>query len=230
MTQTLRQDDPLVHLLLTYRTMSDRHKAALAPYLDVEGYVEEDHHRAYTRRKRTYALEAKQLLEQAMDLLTERYALPDGLAVTLPGTDGDSHTLITGQLDDAAREVFLHGQCHALARALSDHTGWPMAVIITDECARDSDFCAFEPWAEDVCACQLEHVVAVRPDGAHIDITGAHLPGTLPGYEDQEAITMTEAIWAHICRSPLWRRPAVAEARTVVAPLLAMLDEGRTAA
>ncbi|MFD3422456.1 hypothetical protein [Streptomyces decoyicus] len=230
MPQTLQQDDPLVHLLLSYRTMSDRHKAALDPYLDVEGDVEYDRRRAHTRRKRTDALEAKQLLEQAMDLLTERYALPDGLAVTLPGTDGDSHTLITGKIDDAAYEAFLHGQCHAFARALSDHTGWPMALIIADYCRHDPDLCVYEPVTEDVCACQLEHVVAVRPDGAHVDITGAHLPGTLPGFEGQEAITVTDAIWSHISRSPLWRRPAVTEARTVVAPLLAMLGDGRAAA
>ncbi|GGX54508.1 hypothetical protein [Streptomyces noursei] len=230
MPQTLRQDDPLVHLFASFRTMSDRHKAALDPYLDVEGYVEDDHRRAHTRRERTDALEAKDFLEQVMGLLAEHYALPNGLTVTLPGTDGTSHTLITGQLDAAAREVFLHGQCHAFARALSDHTGWPMAVIIADDCALSPVLCAAEDVVEGVCTCQLEHVVAVRPDGAHIDITGAHLPGAVPRYEGQEAITLTDALWSHISRSPLWRRPAVDEARTFVAPLLATLDSERGAA
>ncbi|MEU6331554.1 hypothetical protein ABZ851_30385 [Streptomyces sp. NPDC047049] len=230
MLQTLCQDDPLVSLLLSYRHMTDRHKAALDPYLDIEGYVDDDHRRAHTRRERTDALEAQQLLEQTVDLLTRRFVLPDGLAVTLPGTDGASHPLVTGQLDDSAREVFLHGQCHAFARALSDHTEWPMAVIIDYECSQNPDLCASDPVAEAVCTCQLDHVVAVRPDGAHVDITGAHLPGALPDYEGQEAIPVTNALWSHISRSPLWRRPAVDVARTFVVPLLSTLDDGRAAA
>ncbi|MFH0246349.1 hypothetical protein ACGRHY_28910 [Streptomyces sp. HK10] len=230
MPQTLRQDDPLVHLFLSFGSMSDRHKAAVSPYLDVEGYVEDDHRRAHTRRDRTNAVEARQLLERAMDVLTERFMLPDGLTVTVPGTNGDSHTLVTGQLDDSARMTFLHGQCHAFARALSDHTGWPMAIIVSDDCSLDPDVCAVDSVVRNVCTCQLEHAVAVRPDGAHVDITGAHLPGTLPGHEGQEAIAVTSAVWSHITRSPLWRRPAVDVARTFVVPLLATLGQEGAAA
>ncbi|MEV7885153.1 hypothetical protein ACWD3I_25490 [Streptomyces sp. NPDC002817] len=225
MPQTLHQDDPLVRLLSAYRSMSDRHKAALDPYVDTDGYVDEDHRRAYNRRDRTDALEARPLLEQAMDLLTGRFTLPDGMAVTVPGSDHHAYTVTTGRLDDRAREAFRHGQCHAFARALCDETGWKMAVILSGSCSADPDLCSMEPVASDVCGCQLEHLVAVRPDGAHVDITGAHLPGTLQDYEDQEAVMVTDTLWAFILRSPAWRRPAIDVARTFVPPLLASLDD-----
>lgn len=224
MPQTLNQDDPLVRLLSTYRSMSDRHKAALDRFVDADGYVDDDHRRAYSRRERTDAVEARNLLEQAMDLLTVRFTLPDGMTVTVPGSDHDTYTLTTGRLDDRARAAFRHGQCHAFARALCDEKGWEMAAIISDSCSTDPDMCGMESVARDVCGCQLEHLVAVRPDGAHVDITGVHLPGTLQDYEDQEAITVNGTVWSYILRSPAWRRPALDVARTFVAPLLANLD------
>ncbi|MGW0868767.1 hypothetical protein [Streptomyces sp. NPDC002611] len=224
MPQTLHRNDPLVHLLDAYRSMSDRHKAALDRYLDADGDVDDDHRRAYSRRDRTAALEARDLLEQAMELLTGRFTLPDGMTVTVPGSNHSTYAVTTGRLDDRARAAFLHGQCHAFARAVCDETGWEMAVILSDSCSLDPDLCGTNV-ARDVCGCQLEHLVAVRPDGAHVDITGAHLPGTLPDFEDQESIAVTDSLWSFILRSPAWRRPAVDVARTFVAPLLASLDD-----
>lgn len=223
MPQTLHRDDPLVRLLNTYRSMSDRHKAALDRYVDADGDVDDKHRRAYSRRARTDALEARDLLEQTMELLTGRLMLPDGMTVTLPGSNHAAYTVTTGRLDDRARAAFLHGQCHAFARALCDETGWKMAVILSADCSLDPDLCGVDV-ARNVCGCQLEHLVAVRPDGAHVDITGAHLPGTLQNYEDQEAIAVTDTVWSCILRSPAWRRPAIDVARTFVAPLLASLD------
>ncbi|WP_431984159.1 hypothetical protein [Streptomyces qinglanensis] len=230
MPQTLDQDDHLVRILLSFRAMSDRHKAALDRYCDVEGEVEDAYRRAHVRRMRTEALEARQLLEQVMNLLDERFILPDGLAVTVPGTNGVSHTVTTGKLDETAHEVFLYGQCHTLARAMSDHTGWPMAVLINDDCHQDPALCTLDTDIGGLCACQLEHVVTVRPDGALVDVTGAHMPDALPDYEGQEAVAVTEGIWSHITPSPLWRRPAVEVSRTFIPPLLASLDERRCGA
>ncbi len=38
-----------------------------------------------------------------------------------------------GSIDDAARYVFCHGQCHALAAALHDLTGWPIYMLRDDD-------------------------------------------------------------------------------------------------
>ncbi|MFI7087566.1 hypothetical protein ACIBUR_28720 [Streptomyces anulatus] len=221
--KTLAQDDPLVRVLLSFHTMSQRHKAALDPYLDVEGYVAEvdGYQRAHTRRQRTDALEAHEFLGHAMAVLARRYILPEGLAVTVPGADGTSYDLTTGQPDEAAVEAFTSGQCHAFARALSERFGWSMAVLAETECRLDPDLCSFEDTVGGVCACQLSHVVAVRPDGAHVDITGVYLPGTVPFHEDDEVVVVTDAVWSHLTRAPGWRRPAIEIAHTFVDPALA---------
>ncbi|MGW1786340.1 hypothetical protein ACWCQQ_45825 [Streptomyces sp. NPDC002143] len=70
---------------------------------------------------------------------------------------------------------------------------------------------------EDVCTCQLAHLVALRPEGFPIDIDGAHAHGSVPGAKGLEA---NEELWKFICNSPYWRRPAFAVARTFDEPLL----------
>ncbi|MFI8932461.1 hypothetical protein ACIG3E_32955 [Streptomyces sp. NPDC053474] len=229
MPQHLDPTDPLLRLLADYRQMADRHKASLDACLDLEGNVDYDKRHLYSRRERVAAVEARALLERVMPLLTERFTLPDGLTVTVPGSDCATFTLTTGRLDDNARSAFRHGQCHALARALCERTGWTMAVVIAQHCVADPDACG-DYLVHDICACQLEHLIAVRPDGVHVDITGAHLPGTLPGYEDQQAIPVDDHVWSFIERSPAWRRPALDVARTFVTPLLASLDDPLCAA
>lgn len=42
--------------------------------------------------------------------------------------------------------------------------------------------CCDDDIAEGLCACQLRHVVVVHPSGQHVDITGAHAPGTVPDW------------------------------------------------
>ncbi|MFM9647812.1 hypothetical protein ACKI1S_16890 [Streptomyces galilaeus] len=143
--------------------------------------------------------------------------------VTIPGSFGETFTVTPGRIDDAARLAFESGQCHALARTLSDATGWPMALIIDDECAYDPDLCADDDIAEGLCACQLRHIVVVRPDGQHVDITGAHAPGAVPGYEGAPTTPLTEDLWQHLLDSPDWRTPALNVACTFVAPLIASL-------
>ncbi|MFF4205605.1 hypothetical protein ACFYZ8_33710 [Streptomyces sp. NPDC001668] len=223
MPHTLIDPAPIYALLDSYRALADRHKAALDPYLDADGELEADREEEYDEQELAIARETRQWLEEAMSTLTELVRLPDGQQVTVPGRDGLRFPLITGTLDDNARAAFRTGQCHAMARALSDTTGWPMAVLISDYCGNDPDLCGAEEVSDGVCACQLEHLVVVHPDGVHIDITGAYPPGTVPDYEDQEAIAVDERLWSHLLRSPNWRRPALDVARTFVGPLMASL-------
>lgn len=142
---------------------------------------------------------------------------------TIPGSFGQSFTVTPGHIDNTALRAFTSGQCHALARAVSDATGWPMALLVDDECAYDPDTCSDEDIAEELCACQLRHVIVIDPNGQHVDITGMHAPGSVPGWEGLRAVSMTEDLWRHITDSPDWRAPAMDVARTFVTPLIASL-------
>jgi hypothetical protein len=223
MPHTLIAAAPIHALLDGYRALADRHKAALDPYLDADGDVEADREEEYDEKELAVARETRQWLDEAMATLAELVRLPDGQEVAVRGQDGERFPLTTGLLDDRARDAFLHGQCHALARVLSDACDWPMAMLISDHCGQDPDLCSPDEVAPGVCVCQLEHLVVVHPDGLHIDIDGAHLPGTVPGYEDQECIAVDERLWSHLLRSPNWRRPALDVARTFVGPVLRSL-------
>ena len=145
-----------------------------------------------------------------------------GRHVTLPGLNGAQHTVTLGLLDRAAEFAFSYGQCHAFARALSEETGWPMAVLIDPACCEDADVCDDVMFGE-VCSCQLEHLVAVRPDGFHVDITGAFEPGKVKGCEGKADVPVTESMWHYLAHSPYWSPPALIAARTFVTPLLAAL-------
>jgi hypothetical protein len=138
--------------------------------------------------------------------------------VTIPGTWGGQHTVTLGHLDDAARFAFAHGQCHALARAVTDATGWPLAALIDDAC-----YCETCAMFDGVCAHRVAHLIAVHPDGRHVDIAGAHRPGMVPECEGKDAVPVTDDMWAYLVASPSWRPPATDAARTFVAPLLASL-------
>jgi hypothetical protein len=77
---------------------------------------------------------------------------------------------------------------------------------------------------DEVCACRLEHVVVVRPDGMLVDVNGAHHPGQVPNHEGQQYVALLDGDWEFICRSPHWRRPALAIARTFTQAVLALPD------
>lgn len=62
--------------------------------------------------------------------------------------------LTPGVIDETAEHVFTRGQCHALALAIHDETGWPIVGIAGDG-NHHPGHCAIE-----------------RPDGRIIDITG----------------------------------------------------------
>lgn len=60
-----------------------------------------------------------------------------------------------GELDDRARLAFTNGQCHGMAMALHEKTGWSMVAI-------------------DHLDAGCQHVCVRREDGRLIDIRGAH--------------------------------------------------------
>ncbi|MBG7704860.1 hypothetical protein HCJ76_44065 [Streptomyces sp. MC1] len=212
--------------LLAYWQMADEHKASLDEYRDLYGEPDDDQLQAFNEARATAAIEDSEFLQAVMDELAELYPLPPGRMVTVPGANGATYTVTTGELNPAAIKAFASGQCHALARALSRVTGWPMAVLISDECVYDGDQCTYADDAySGLCSCRFQHVVVERPDGALVDIRGAFHPGHVPGYEGQEAVELDEEGWAYLSRSPQWRRPAVATARTFTAPLLAAISD-----
>ncbi|AXI91372.1 hypothetical protein SAM9427_37025 (plasmid) [Streptomyces sp. ETH9427] len=219
--------DTVTSLLLRYWQMTDRHRADLAPYADAYGDTD-DSDEDFADAQAEAAAETHDFLTAAMEELAEHFPLPAGLSVAVPGANGARFSLITGQLDDHARKAFTRGQCHALARALAEVTGWPMAVLITPDCVYDPDECSADDDAyAGLCACRFHHVVVVRPDGALVDAYGAHQPDAVPAAEGYRHIPLNETGWTFLANSPAWRRPAVAVARTFTTALLAELDTTR---
>jgi hypothetical protein len=123
----------IVDLLIEFWALADRHKASLDQYRDPCGDADEDFYAEYDEARTTASTEAIDFLNGVMGELAALYPLPLGLEIALLGADGETVTVTTGQLDDRARTAFIRGQCHALARALFEVTGWTMAVIISDE-------------------------------------------------------------------------------------------------
>ncbi|MFE5847214.1 hypothetical protein ACFQ7N_36905 [Streptomyces niveus] len=149
-----------------------------------------------------------------------------GLRVVVAGGDRSPHPVTTGQVDADAVHAYLYGQCHALAQAISEATGWEMAALATVDCCCVVPYvapCRAAPVGANVRACQPEHVMAVRPsDGAFVDITGARPADCVPpGYR---AVPMTAALAAHIATNWAWAAPNVEVARTFVEPLLNSLS------
>jgi hypothetical protein len=137
-----------------------------------------------------------------------RALAPQRREVFLAGVEGRRWPVEPGVLDERARAAFLHGQCHALALAVHEVTGWPI-VGAEDE-------------SLDIC-----HFLVRVPDGRLLDITGARTlaerqledMGWCP---DEEYLVEQEAQWVRRIGSFAdWRAPDVAAARSFVAPLLA---------
>ncbi|WP_433860224.1 hypothetical protein [Streptomyces kronopolitis] len=213
----------VVHAAIAdYRAMDATHRVALNTYFDDDGEIPENELPAYDEDRFTYALEADEQLDAVMSALTEAFGLPTDQPVTVLGQWHRTFEVTPGRLDDAAREAFTTGQCHALALALHEVTGWPTTALLTSDCFGNDSMCTGVD--EDECPCRIGHVVVTRPDGAHVDITGAHTPGTVPDCEDAPAIVMTEEHWQAIRSRPTWRDADMPLAHTFVRPLLAELD------
>lgn len=214
-------------LLRAYADLDTRHRYRTAPYLDADGQVQEDEEDAYEEALGEIKDQAVEFLRATMASLAKLSVPPEGEPLTVHGTWRRRFSLTAGVIDDAALTAFSEGQCHALALAVAERTGWPLAAILSDECCLDLDCCTLESVDQGVCPCRLEHVVAVAPDGSHVDITGAHAPGTVPDYEGKESVAMTDALWDCIRRSPGWRPEDLHAARAFVQPLLDSLGRLR---
>ncbi|MGW7090016.1 hypothetical protein ACWGH2_41905 [Streptomyces sp. NPDC054871] len=213
----------VVHAAIAdFRAMDAAHRVALNRHADDDGEIPESDLSAYDEDRFTYALEADARFDAVMGALTEAFGLPHDRPVTVIGQWHRTFEVTPGHLDDAAREAFTSGQCHAFALALHEVTGWPTTALLTVDCFQTDVMC--DGSEEDECPCRIGHIVVTRPDGAHVDITGAHTPGTMPGHEDAPALLMTEAHWKAIRSTPTWREPDMPAARTFVAPLLASLN------
>ncbi len=75
--------------------------------------------------------------------------------IELRGPSSEVFLVDEGKLDERAWLAFIYGQCHGLALALHNRTGWPLVAVVDDNGA-------------------CGHVCVRRPDGQIVDVTGAH--------------------------------------------------------
>lgn len=212
----------VVHQILAdYRQLAARHHAALKEHCDIEG-VMDGAIDEYEETRRVTALESDEQLESFIHLLTDAFGLPDDRPVTVLGASGVQFQVTPGRLDNASRAAFTQGQCHALARALCEATGWEAAALADRECADTYETCGMgNAVADGLCICQIRHITAVRPrDGYLIDVTGAHAPGDVRTDEQCDIVPMSRALWQLIDAAPAWREPDLPVARSLVRPLL----------
>ncbi|WP_167163101.1 hypothetical protein [Streptomyces sp. MBT27] len=222
MNATLTPVAAVHYAITTYRSMYARHFHGLNEHCDAEGVIDGQHDE-YDDKRYEFAVEADYLFDNVMSLLTEQFGLPTDRPVAVLGANGFTYDVTPGLIDDAARRAFTEGQCHALALALTEMTGWPATALLTVECSALDEMCSDAGVEDDTCPCRIGHIVVTRPDGAHIDIDGAHAPGTIPDCEDAPAIPMTEEMWAAVRDASTWRQADLHVARTLVKPLLASL-------
>jgi hypothetical protein len=112
------------------------------------------------------------------------------------------HLVEPGELDDRARLVFGAGQCHGLALALKDTQGWPLVAVDDEEGRRI-------------------HICVRRPDGALVDVNGAHADGDFidarPGCSlhdiDENAVD-------ELVEQYEWAQPEVEKANAWIEPVL----------
>ncbi|MFE6272254.1 hypothetical protein ACFVQ9_26075 [Streptomyces goshikiensis] len=216
-----RAPHTVVHeILAEHRALAARHHNGLKEFCDVEG-IAEGYLDEYEERDKEQALEADEHLQDFAKRLTEAFGLPTDRTVTVLGANSTTYDVTPGRLDDAARELFNNGQCHAFAAALAETTTWPTAAVIHPECADNYDACGMgNKIADGVCICQIGHVVAVRPDGALIDIDGVNSPTDIHNSPEHALAPMTDALWKLIDNASTWRDRDMAVARTFVQPLL----------
>ncbi len=75
--------------------------------------------------------------------------------VLLHGSEGSTYTVTPGVIDDEARSAYISGQCHALALALHEATGWQI-------------------WGSEDEEFDIVHVAVRDPQGRFHDITGRY--------------------------------------------------------
>lgn len=134
-----------------------------------------------------------------------------GAQVPLPGSDGAIYPVTPGLIDADSRAAYLHGQCHALALALNETTGWDI-------------------WGSQDGELDIVHVAVRAPDGRFLDITGLHAPKDYLKLDQNDLVMdldFFEPLDAEEVRAyaedPDWRDPDVETARSFVMPLLEMV-------
>ncbi len=222
MNATLSPVAAVHYAITTYRSMYARHFHGLNEHCDAEGVIDGEHDE-YDDKRYEFAVEADDLFDSVISLLTDAFGLPTDRPVSVLGANGATYSVTPGLIDGAARRAFTEGQCHALALALTEMTGWPATALLTTECSALDEMCTDAGIEDDQCPCRIGHIVVTRPDGAHVDIDGAHAPGIVPGCEGAPALSMTDAMWAAIRDASTWREADLHVARTLVQPLLASL-------
>jgi hypothetical protein len=152
-----------------------------------------------------------------------------GAAAVLEGTVWfPEHHVTVGVVDDAAHDAFRTGQCHALALALHERTGWPLVVIGPKECCYDEDCMDEETDSTGACGCQVTHIAVQRPDGQVVDIDGTvPVDDAILASDDpdmNELRPLSEDRLEEILGSSKWRVPDLAVARGYVDAVLAIED------
>lgn len=130
--------------------------------------------------------------------------------VRVEGGGRESFTLTPGLIDGMAVGAFAQGQCHALALALHERTGWPVIVLEDDEA-------------------DAIHFAVQTPDGRALDITGCH---DLEEFQEGWGAAYLEpdpdgyrAANAH--RSGSFRTPRTDVADLFVGPVMEYVDGSR---
>lgn len=130
-----------------------------------------------------------------------------------------------GVLDEDASWAYKHGQCLALAVALSRRTGWPIRVATYTEDEPDS-------WAPGgvVTHRLLRHAWVVTPGGDLLDIDGPGGPDVIEDFDADVAV-----VDAGLCDELLAEHEGYLEhqdldvAESFVAPLLRWVDDEQAA-
>jgi hypothetical protein len=128
--------------------------------------------------------------------------------LNLIGPSDTVYIVRPGVLDSRALLAFIQGQCHGLALALAERTGWPLVTIES---------------ADHTCL----HVCVERPDGFLIDITGAHtaaelqqaVPGATARHADKSQLE-------RLVREEGWALPVTAAAHLWLDAVLERAEKG----
>lgn len=123
--------------------------------------------------------------------------------VAVAGVEHRVHHLRPGVLDEVAIACFSQGQCHALALAVSERTGWPLVAL----CDLDDG--------------SVVHLGVRTPEGRILDAAGAHDPEAHCEAWDAEPREVSAAQALALAEEGTWREPALEAASSFVDAVLA---------
>ncbi len=116
---------------------------------------------------------------------------------------GDTTQIARGaRAHDRARLAFGAGQCHGLALAITDKQGWPLVAVDDAEGRRI-------------------HICVRRPDGALVDVNGAHADGEfMDAWPGCSLHDINEDAVADLVEHHEWAQPEVEKANAWIEPVL----------